>query len=307
MLDFSSCPKVDYIFPNDKLNTVVRYQNRLYMIKPAWYKMMPPAYYLSELAKGHRPEMHRMANQFTEDIGCKIYSLLGFQAQKTFLVQWKNLKGEKEIAVACELFTQHGETFYPFDLLVFAVLGESKSEIEISTAVQILNKATQIRNSDREKIKQHFWDMFLVDGWLGNKDRNLSNWGFLLRSDSSLDIAPIFDCASSLSPWLFEEEIQRLLIDSKGLKTKVCRVQSWYHRDGKRILFIEAMQKPDVYLKKSIIRIVPIIKKKLAEIFGIIDEMPCLSDARKEFMKRSLQVRYECILRPALERSTKID
>jgi len=32
---------------------------------------------------------------------------------------------------------------------------------------------------DKAQIRSQFWDMFVVDAFLGNKDRHLGNWGLL--------------------------------------------------------------------------------------------------------------------------------
>lgn len=35
---------------------------------------------------------------------------------------------------------------------------------------------------DTEKIKEKFWDMFIVDSLIGNTDRHNGNWGVLLNN-----------------------------------------------------------------------------------------------------------------------------
>ena len=36
-------------------------------------------------------------------------------------------------------------------------------------------------------VRERFWDMFVVDGFIRNNDRNNGNWGVLLRRDGSAE------------------------------------------------------------------------------------------------------------------------
>ena len=51
------------------------------------------------------------------------------------------------------------------------------------------------------KLKEWFWDMFIVDALIGNWDRHNGNWGFLYEVDTDrMKIAPVYDCESFLFP-----------------------------------------------------------------------------------------------------------
>ena len=53
--------------------------------------------------------------------------------------------------------------------------------------------------------------MFVVDAFIGNWDRHNGNWGFLYNQETDkLEIAPIFDCGSSLFPQIDDELIKKV-------------------------------------------------------------------------------------------------
>ena len=65
---------------------------------------------------------------------------------------------------------------------------------------------------DVNKLKEFFWQMFIADSFVGNFERHNGNWGFLINEDSkSIEIAPIYDCASCLYPQLTDDMIEDIL------------------------------------------------------------------------------------------------
>lgn len=53
----------------------------------------------------------------------------------------------------------------------------------------------------KDILREHFWDMFIVDAFIGNFDRHNGNWGFLYNKHTDeMTIAPIYDCAKCLNP-----------------------------------------------------------------------------------------------------------
>ncbi len=60
-------------------------------------------------------------------------------------------------------------------------------------------------NCDKKNMIIKFWDMFVVDTLIGNVDRHLSNFGFIITYNN-IDFAPIYDCGSTLHPLLSDEK-----------------------------------------------------------------------------------------------------
>ena len=85
---------------------------------------------------------------------------------------------------------------------------------------------------DPEKIRERFWDMFIVDAFIGNWDRHNGNWGFLYHVQSdTLTLAPVFDCGSCLYPQADEKMIMKILADKRD------------HHDGPRYPLFRTMER----------------------------------------------------------------
>ena len=247
-------------------------------------------------------------NQFSEHIGCSIFRHLGIPAQETFLATCIDPMNKMEkIVVACKLFCQNGEG----NLVEFSkfLLNDTDSTSRRTTTVEdvmdVLDHSPL--RLDREKIKDYFWDMFVVDAFIGNGDRHLDNWGLIEMTDGTLSPAPIYDCGSSLSPLKSDEKKRELLADGNEFKQEEYNLNSVYRMNNKRVLYHEIFKNPPEDLHRAIQRIVPRIKTASAQIDRLIDSTEGLSDISKEYMKKSLLLRRELILLPALKKCNKRD
>ena len=247
-------------------------------------------------------------NQFSEHIGCSIFRHLGVPAQETFLTTCIDPMNKMEkIVVACKLFCQNGEG----NLVEFSkfLLNDTDSTSRRTTTVEdvmdVLDHSPL--RLDREKIKDYFWDMFVVDAFIGNGDRHLDNWGLIEMTDGTLSPAPIYDCGSSLSPLKSDEKKRELLADGNEFKQEEYNLNSVYRMNNKRVLYHEIFKNPPEDLHRAIQRIVPRIKTASAQIDRLIDSTEGLSDISKEYMKKSLLLRRELILLPALKKCNKRD
>lgn len=288
MIDLTPYPRLVNTFGGSEQKMSILYKNRIFMVKfPNRVRA--------------KNSLSYMNNQFSEDIGCKIYKALGYETQNTFLATYHLDSGEEKIVVACESFTQDGKTLVEFQKLALQVEGSSpQTRIELANVLQAIEDTPQIQ--DKQSVKRRFWDMFLIDGWLGNKDRNLENWGFLLEKDGSLSLAPIYDCGSSLSPLYTEEPMTRLLASPTEFKAKEFNVPSCYRIEGKQILFHEAVRNPWPDLKEAMYRVLPRIYAKELEIGQIIEQTPTMTETHKDYVKKSLALRWDLILKPAMKK-----
>lgn len=247
-------------------------------------------------------------NQFSEHIGCSIFRHLGIPAQETFLATCIDPMNKIEkIVVACKLFCQNGEG----NLVEFSkfLLNDTDSTSRRTTTVEdvmdVLDHSPL--RLDREKIKDYFWDMFVVDGFIGNGDRHLDNWGLIEMTDGTLSPAPIYDCGSSLSPLKSDNEKAYLLENGTAFKREEYNLNSVYRMNNERVLYHEIFKNPPEDLHRAIQRIVPRIKTASTRIDRLIDSTEGLSDISKEYMKKSLLLRRELILLPALKKCNKRD
>lgn len=65
--------------------------------------------------------------------------------------------------------------------------------------LRLIEKHTKMNDINKEKMKVRFWDMFICDAILGNRDRHHGNWGYLVTKQGHKP-APIYDNGGSLFP-----------------------------------------------------------------------------------------------------------
>lgn len=136
-----------------------------------------------------------------EYIGSQVYQLLGFSVHETIL-------GERngKIVVACGDFLKDGEKLYEFDKIKVTFephfLDSSGNETN-GVGVDLYEILMTIQEhqflKDISEIKEHFWNMFVVDALIGNPDRNNNNWGIILDMNGSKRIAPVYDNGNCLN------------------------------------------------------------------------------------------------------------
>lgn len=292
MIDFTNLPTRNkfYAGANGAKRAVI-YQDEQYMLKfPA------PAPKNKDLSYAN--------SCITEYIGCHIFNSIGINAQETLLgVYQKN--GVGKIVVACKDFTSPGIVLQDFASLKNTVInsGHSGYGTELSDIMQAMEDQTAF---PPELLKQHFWNVFIVDALIGNWDRHNGNWGFLYNTTTDeVTIAPIYDCGSSLYPQA-DETIMRDTLDNqqqRDLRTFSLPL-SGIKINNQRINyfdFISSLKNTDC--NKALKRILP--KINMDKIFSIVDETPFISELQKQFYKTMLQTRKERILDFSMEKLRK--
>ena len=174
---------------------------------------------------------------------------------------------------------------------------------------------TNIAFKEVPKLKERFWDMFVVDALIGNHDRNNGNWGILVNNETSeMKIAPIYDNGAAFGNKLDDEKIDKLLKDENKFKQNVyeSRISAFSLNDKNinPLKYIESLENKD--LNEAIFRIVP--KIDLKKIERIIDEIPneynnikVISNLQKEYYKKTLNFRYEKVLEPTFKKILEIE
>ena len=174
---------------------------------------------------------------------------------------------------------------------------------ELSDILQTIDEQTMI---DRDTLLMRFWDMFIVDAFIGNWDRHNGNWGFLYddRTDE-MTLAPVYDCGSSLYPQADETIMEAVLADEGERNHRVYNIPtSAIMLDGKKInyfQFISSLQNEDC--NRALQKIVSWIN--MEKIQQMIEETPFVSDLQKRFYKTMLTERKARILDFSLARLAK--
>ena len=297
MIDLTSCTKLPNKFLGSEVKITIIYENRVYMVK------------FPDPVREKNNSLSYMNNTFSEDIGCKIYKALGFETQNTFLATYHMNDGSKKIVVACEDFTQDGQMLFEFSKLSLQEIESPmpkspRTQANIDNILRIIDNTPQITN--KQVVISRLWDMFIVDGYIKNKDRNLDNWGMLMQNDGSLHFAPIYDCGSSLSALMSDEKMKAIMSNENHFKREEYNVYSCLRVNRNKVLFSDAMNDPSDDLAKAILRLVPKIEQKIPEINNIIDATPVISDTYKTYLKKGLDLRYRQIITPALKKQQRL-
>lgn len=234
-------------------------------------------------------------NCFSEYIGCHIFNMLGINAQKTSLGVFMN-NNKLKIIVACEDFTDENFILQDFASLKNQIINSNHNGYgtSLEEILEVIDKQNSI---DKEELNRHFWNMFIVDAFIGNWDRHNGNWGFLynMKTDE-IKIAPIYDCGSSLFPQIDEKMICDVLLDKQELNRRIYEMPtSAIKINNKRINyfdFISSLENEEC--NKALIRIVPRIN--MEDIYKLIEKIPLMTTLQQEFYKTILKERKEKIL-----------
>lgn len=288
LINFTDLPKRNKAYAGANGNKIsVIYQDEQYMLKfPSHARL--------------NKDMSYSNSCFSEYLGCKIYESLGISVQKVLLGTY-NSNGRERIVVACKDFTEPGIILQDFASLKNQMIDSERSGYgtELSDILYTFEEQSAF---DPVLLERRFWDMFIVDTFIGNWDRHNGNWGFLYdtRTDH-VELAPVYDCGSSLYPQADDNIMKSVLSDPSELQYRIYEVptSAIQHR-GKRIKyydFISSFEYPAC--NEALKRIVPQID--LDVIHEIINDIPLASDLQRDFYKAMLSERKALILDRSLK------
>ena len=293
MIDFTELPKRNksYAGANGSKISVV-YHGEQYMLK------FPPHAVKNQ-------DMSYSNSCISEYLGCKIFEKAGVPVQETILGTYKTKKGVEKIVVACKDFTSVGIELQDFASLKNQIIDSERNGYgtELADILCVFDEQTAM---EPEKIRERFWDMFIVDAFIGNWDRHNGNWGFLYHVQSDeLTLAPVFDCGSCLYPQADERMIMKILADKQEINHRVFNIPlSAIQNNGKKINYYEFISALDnEECNRALLRILSRIDMK--EIFNVIEKTPFISDLQKEFYRTMLMTRKERILEYSVKRMSK--
>lgn len=274
-------------------------QKRAYEIDGKIYMVKFP-----DPVRQKKNELSYMNNQFSEYIGCHIFHALDIPSQNTFLGEFYTETGKRKIVVACENFCTNGYSLMEFSKLARAAASShDKFPRELEFVTKTIDEMAFGTKEDKKSFKEQFWDMFVVDTLIGNSDRHLDNWGFLVKGNY-MRFAPIYDCGSALSPLIEEDTMAANLEDETAFTNLEYNVKSAYRFQGKRLFYHEIYKNPPQSLKEAVVRIVPKINVAFLSA-AIIRTTPEMSEIRKEYLSKALMIRYDRILLPSFKRIRK--
>ena len=277
MINFTECiEELNNYKGSEKKKTLI-YDNKKYLVK------------FPDPIREKNKNISYINNAFSEYVGSNVFKIIGFETQNTILGIY-TYNGKEKIVCACEDFTNDEKILYEFENLALSTNPDKKIETELSDILDVVEESKMINT---EKIKEKFWNMFVVDSLIGNTDRHNGNWGFLLNNKTrKIEFAPIYDCGSCLNQMLDDSEIEKLT--ESEIKKLAINCYSCIKENGKKINYMTYIKnKKNKECNKAIARIFKNID--IDKINKFIESISCMSNVRKEFYKKIIKIRYEII------------
>ncbi len=241
-----------------------------------------------------------------EYIGSKIYELVGLPVHHTIL----GTRNEK-IVVACEDFLGDGDRLYEFDKIKVTFephFLDSNGNETNGVGVDLYEIMMTIQEhpflKDISGVKEHFWNMFVMDALIGNTDRNNSNWGIILRKDGLKEIAPVYDNGNCLNNKWDDEKMQIVMNDTDKMEAEAYKARRCiFELHGKRVNPYHIMESMEYQeCSEAIRRLTPKIGSSMNKIQEMIKEIPVISEIQKQFFTSIIEYRYENVLLPVCKR-----
>lgn len=252
----------------------------------------------------------------SEYLGSHIYESIGLETHKTKL-GFANGK----IVVACKDFLDSNEIIVDYNMI------KNEYDEGVERAIECLSSSSNIDSGYEldevmlimeqnpyfksiPELKERFWDMFVIDAFINNNDRNEGNWGLILNKDTNkLRLSPVFDNGASFYNKYNDSKLISIYDDEFKFKQSVYDSSiSVYKQNGKQInplKYIESMKNENC--NKAILRIVS--KINMNKITNIFDDIPekynetiILSKIQKLYYLKTLEYRFDNILIPIYNR-----
>ena len=281
MIDFTNCiEEINEYKGSEKKKTLI-YNNKKFLVK------------FPDPIRSKGKEISYVNNAFSEYIGSQIFSIIGIETQNT-LLGYYTVNNTKKTVCACEDFTTSNTYLYEFENIVNSSMLDKKVGTELSDILQVIKQNENIINYNDTINK--FWEMFVVDAFIGNGDRHNANWGFIKNiSTKEIKFSPIYDCGSCLNPLLSDDEIENLTDAEFG--NLMQNSYSCLKVNGKKINSLQYISKKcNQDCNNATKRIVKNID--MNKIINMIKNLDCINSSRKEFYIKILKERYDKFLYP---------
>lgn len=296
MIDFTDCKALVNSYEGADFKRKIIYDGDVYMLK-----------FGQKLESDERKPLQASyaSTPVSEYLGSHIYALAGLPTQHTMMGTY-----DGRTVVACRDFIESrpdagNVTLVEFKKLENSFLGSSTAGGRTPLLGNLLGIFSEHDSLEgiRKNAEERYWQMFAVDSLIGNFDRHAGNWGYILDKGRNeiIDLAPVYDCGSSLYPALNEAAMADFIRDRDSLVKRVLDFPRAALRIGKnKVAYHEFLLSDEgAKARAALGGIMP--KIDFDAIHRLIEETPCISDVRREFYSQLIDVRREAILEPAYE------
>lgn len=247
----------------------------------------------------------------SEWLGSHIYGLAGLPVHETALGIC-----EGKLVCACKDFTYPDLRLYEFHDVKNSISDEDPgyegrpsdgSNLYLSDVLA----AVQGLSSPYSSLPclDRFWDMFVMDGLIGNADRNNGNWGFLFRGLELVGLAPVYDNGNAFFNKRRDSTMAQRAQDDALLEQDAVGASLSCYKDqaGHRISPMRYISDGvDAGCMKACARLLE--RLDLGEVDELIDSLPeravgleIMPAEVKEFHKQVLRRRRDEVVLPAYE------
>ena len=252
------------------------------------------------------PQISYTTSPLSEYIGSKIYESLGIPAHETLLGTRKG-----KIVVACKDFIAGFSLarLIPFHDLKNSFMASDFDAYSGTGSGTLLNEVldTLYGQDDLKhipKATERFWDMFVVDAFIGNNDRHNNNWGLLVNAEL-MRLAPVYDNGNAFYNKRSILQMQKRINDPVAMsEDAIAGVRSAYKyagldNEGQKInpfIFMKDGGNGDCkaailrFIDRADISKITNLISAIPEAFGALSVMPQL---QKDFYIKLLQIRLE--------------
>ena len=252
------------------------------------------------------PNFKYSTSPLSEYLGSHIYETIGIEVHETILG-----KSGNKLVVACKDFRKENEQLVDFQSISNKYSSSSKNSSSLSGNSDDLEEIINLMEENEyfikyPELKTRFWDMFVVDAFIGNNDRNNGNWGIIKNyQKKEIRLAPVYDNGASFNTKADDERLKKILSSKERFIASIYEGQvCHFYSNGKLInplKYIESMQNEEC--NKAIIRIFEKIDLDIInKIFNSLPEkeenIEIISSIRKDFYLKTLKYRYKNILKP---------
>ena len=257
-----------------------------------------------------------VTSPLSEYIGSSIYKVLGYDVHETILGICNDGKRYK-VVCACKDFINDAKN----ELLIpYTALRNDTNPIVMERNNNLIQSASNINeiifqlehNTILSKIvnaRERFWDTVIIDMLINNNDRNEDNWGVIrFRSEETYKLAPIYDCGNCFYGKTSDERILEMLQnEDRLLSSAINGITAYESDDEKRIPITKILEIVSKNSKDSISKVYRMINENMNKIEALIEDIPTdydgieiMSDARKEYYLKTLNIRVDQLLKKYL-------
>ena len=245
----------------------------------------------------------------SEFLGSHIYGHLDIPVHNTILgtFKGKNVVGCKDFCADDKLLSEF-RTYKATGS--YAVSSSTEGDgTSLSEVLDIIDNNQILKQV--EDVSKRFWNMFYVDAFIGNPDRNNGNWGLLVTFPERkiISLAPVYDNGNSLnSKWDDSRMRNFLKRASKQQRIENSSISVYLDKEGKKIRPFQFMMQTEITeCHESIVSLFE--KIDMDSIDDLIEEIHksnLISDLQADFYHILLNNRYDLVLKERYEHSQEI-